>query len=117
MADLTLKTSEDEAICERIADAEDVGPQTFALSYSKSSYNLSHLSSPEMDKVALAMRTAADPAVREKFHCDLMRMVNDQGNMQYRGGNRYYAFHGTNTHNIGIDGLGVVRVSGAWKDK
>lgn len=101
----------------RIADAEDVGPQTFALSYSKSSYNLSHLSSPEMDKVAFAMRTAAEPAVREKFHCDLMRMVNDQGNMQYRGGNRYYAFHGTNTHNIGIDGLGVVRVSGAWKDK
>ncbi len=101
----------------RIGDADDVGPQTFALSYSKSGYNLSRLKLPEMDKVAFAMRTAADPATREKFHCDLMRMVNDQGNMQYRGGNRYYAFHGTNTHNISIDGLGVVRVSGAWKDQ
>lgn len=101
----------------RIGDADDVGPQTFALSYSKSSYNLSRLKSPEMDKAAFAMRTAADPETREKYHCDLMRLVNDQGNMQYRGGNRYYAFHGTNTHNISIGGLGVVRVSGAWKDQ
>lgn len=101
----------------RIGDAEDVGPQTFALTYSESSYNLARFKSPEMDKAAMAMRTAADPAVREEKHCELMRMVNDEGTYTWRGANKYYAFHNTNVHNISFDTLGVVRVSGAWKDK
>merc|ERR1712091_352076 len=42
----------------RIADGADMGPQMFALTRSDSSYNLTGWSSPEMDEVALAMRTA-----------------------------------------------------------
>lgn len=101
----------------RIADSADVGPQTFALSYSKSSYNLTRYKNEDLDKVALGMRTANTPELRDEMHCKLMQAVNQSAHMNYRGGNRYYVFHNKSTHDVSIAGLGTARVWNAWKSK
>ena len=100
----------------RIVDAADVGPQVFALSHSASSYNLTRYKADDLDKVAAAMRTSADPKVREKRLCDLSRLINGSGHMQYRGGNRYYVITSKNVQNVRIMPLGVARVWDAWKN-
>lgn len=99
----------------RVSDAADVGPQLFALSYSKSSYNLTRLKSPELDKVALAMRTAPDKAARETGLCDLSRAINQNANMGFRGANQYYTITRKNVKNVHIVDLGVVQTAYANK--
>jgi ABC-type transport system substrate-binding protein len=99
----------------RVSDMEDVGPQLFALSFSKSSYNLTRLKSPALDKVAMTMRVAADTATRTKGLCDLSRAINQAANMGFRGGNKYYAITGKAVKNVGITLQGRVDVTYASK--
>lgn len=74
----------------RVADALDVGPQLFALSYSKSPYNITRLKLPNLDKLAMGMRTAKTMEGRQKLQCDLVSMINQNGNMAFGPGNRYH---------------------------
>jgi 4-phytase/acid phosphatase/peptide/nickel transport system substrate-binding protein len=99
----------------RIGDANDVGPQLFALAISKSSYNLSRDKSEAFDKAAMAMRTAADRKSRDEGLCTLSRLMNESGSMQFRGGNRYHAITRANVHGVTFHPLGVARVRDAWK--
>lgn len=99
----------------RIGDANDVGPQLFALAFSKSRYNLSHVKSEALDKAAMAMRTAADRNTRDEGLCSLSRLMNESASMTYRGGNRYHAIMRANVQGVTMHPLGVVRVRDAWK--
>lgn len=74
----------------RIADAQDVGPQLFALLYSKSPYNLARYKNPKMDELLVKMRTAPTPAARATAMCDVVRLMNDDVPIQYRGGRKHY---------------------------
>lgn len=55
----------------RIADGADMGPQLFANEFSKSSYNLTGYSSPELDAVAMEMRTTPDRERRLDLQCKI----------------------------------------------
>lgn len=99
----------------RIGDANDVGPQLFALSHSKSRYNLTRLKNEALDKAAMTMRTAATAETRAKGLCDLSRLINQSGNMQYRGGNKYYAITRKDIRNVAITSLGRVQVAYSWR--
>ena len=99
----------------RIADAGDVGPQLFALSFSKSRYNLTRYKNETLDKVSLGYRTAPTQEKRDALGCKLVRIINDSGHMLYRGGNKYYVLTGTNVRNVSIASLGRASVAEAWK--
>lgn len=84
----------------RIQDAQDVGPQLFGLLYSKSPYNLTRYNNPKMDELLVAMRTAATEEARATAMCDVVRLMNDEVPIQYRGGRKHYTIV-----RQGVDGL------------
>ncbi len=98
----------------RIADGADIGPQLFALHHSKSSYNLTGYSTPELDELVVAQRTATDPEARGKMLCEISAIMNQSGHIQYRGGRRYHVFTRNNIKGIPTIWSGVADVTGAW---
>jgi len=74
----------------RVADANDIGPQLFGLSYSKSPYNITRFKTKELDQLSLAMRTAKSPEARRQTECALIAYVNKNMNMRFGPGNQYY---------------------------
>ncbi|WP_416899098.1 MAG: ABC transporter substrate-binding protein [Minwuia sp.] len=74
----------------RIADAQDVGPQLFALLHSKSPYNLTKYNNPKMDELLVKMRTAGTEESRAEAMCNVVRLMNDEVPIQYRGGRKHY---------------------------
>ncbi|MBT3532432.1 MAG: hypothetical protein HN478_01045 [Rhodospirillaceae bacterium] len=101
----------------RVADALDVGPQLFGLSHSKSPYNITRLKTPELDKLSLAMRMAKTMESREQLQCDLVSMINQNGNMAFGPGNRYHILLQKNIKGMrGFTG-GTAYVWYLWKDK
>jgi len=101
----------------RIRDAADIGPQIFALHHSKSSYNLTGYGSEEVDKLAMAMRTAKDMESRQKHLCELAGLMNESGHIQYRGGRRYHAFSRQHVRDVPPLYNGVVDSTSIWLDK
>lgn len=99
----------------RIADGV-VGPQVFGLSHSKSPYNLARYQNPKLDELSLAMRTAKTVAEREKMLCEIAKVWNTEGTIQYRAGNRYHVLTGNNVKGIRPFGQGVPYVWYAWKE-
>ncbi len=101
----------------RIADGADMGPQLFANVFSKSSYNLTGYSSPELDAVAMEMRTTPDRERRLDLQCKISEMINQDGSMLYWGGGRYWAFTSLRVKGVPAPYRGVVDVSRAWIDE
>ncbi len=101
----------------RVADALDVGPQLFGLSYSKSPYNITRNKSSELDKLSLAMRMAKTVESRQKLQCDLVAYINNTSNMAFGSGNRYFIMMQPNVRGMrGFTG-GTAYVWYLWKDK
>ena len=94
-----------------------MGPQLFAYAYSDSSYNLTGLKSPELDKLALAMRTTPDGEKRLELQCELTRVFNEEGTILYWGGGRYWAFTSPRMKGVPDPYRGVVDVTRAWIDE
>ncbi len=101
----------------RIADGADIGPQIFVNIFSKSSYNLTGFSSPELDAKAMAMRTSKDRDERLQLQCDLIQAINEDGSMLYWGGGRYWAFTTKRVKGVPAPYRGVVDVTRAWIDE
>ena len=101
----------------RIADSADIGPQLFGLHHSKSSYNLTHYKSDDMDKLVLAQRMSTDKAARDKLLCQIATVMNESGHIQYRGGRRYHVFARNYVKGMPTIWSGLADVSGVWIDK
>lgn len=67
-----------------------------------------------MDKLALAMRTAATREDRMARQCELSAAINASGSMLFRGGGRYFAFTGKRVKNVPPPYRGAVDVTRAW---
>ena len=101
----------------RVADSIDVGPQLFALSYSKSPYNITRNKTKELDRLALGMRVAKDMKTREAMQCKLVAYINKTGNMAFGPGNRYHVITQPNIHGMRGFSYGTPYVWYMWKDK
>ena len=101
----------------RIADAADVGPQLFALHHSKSPYNLTHIKDPNLDKLVLGMRTAADAKRRDELQCEISRYINNSGHIQYGGGRFYYVFTQQKVMDLPPPYTGVSELTSVWLDQ
>ncbi len=100
----------------RVADSIDVGAQLFALSYSKSPYNITRNKKPELDQLALGMRTAKTMELREKMQCKLAAYINKTGNMAFGGGNRYHIITQPNIKGMRAFSYGTPYVWYLWKE-
>jgi 4-phytase/acid phosphatase/peptide/nickel transport system substrate-binding protein len=100
----------------RIADAGGVGPQLFALSHSESPYNIARMKDPELDKLALAMRTAKSPEDRAKLECELSAWINESGHIGFRTGNRYYIINRPSVEGMMPFTYGTAYVWYMWKE-
>lgn len=76
------------------------GPQLFALLYSKSPCHLTRYGNPKMDEMLLATRQSPTMDERMKHMCDVVRLMNDEAPIQYRGGRKHYV-----VTRKGIEGL------------
>ena len=101
----------------RVADAIDVGSQLFALSYSKSPYNITRFKNKKLDMLALGMRTAKDQATREALQCKLAASINKSANMAFGPGNRYHIILQPNIKGMRGFSYGTPYVWYMWKDK
>ena len=99
----------------RVADAMDVGPQLFGLSHSKSPYNITRHKTDDLDKLALAMRTAPTMEKRKALQCDLVRSINQAGNMRFGPGSRYHVITRPNIKGMRAFGMGSPYVWYLWK--
>lgn len=98
----------------RIADTGDIGPQLFALLHSKSPYNLAHYKSEEMDKLVLAMRTAATPEARKTAMCAVVHKMNQDAPIVWASGRTHNAIAKKNLKGLRPLYQGVVDVRFAW---
>ena len=101
----------------RIADALDIGPQLFGLSFSKSPYNITRFKEPALDKLSLGMRTAKTMELRQKLQCDLAAYINNASNMAFGSANRYYILMQPNVQGMRGFTMGTAYVWYLWKDK
>jgi ABC-type transport system substrate-binding protein len=101
----------------RVADANNIGPQLFGLSFSKSPYNITRYKSPELDKLAMAMRTATSPENRSVRECNVIAHINDAANMRFAPGNRYHIVMRKNVKGVIPFTFGSAYVWKMWKEK
>ena len=101
----------------RVGDSIDVGSQLFALSFSKSPYNITRNKKPELDKLALAMRMAPTMKKREEMQCKLVAYINNTGNMAFGSGNLYHIIMQPNVKGMRGFSFGAPYVWYLWKDK
>ncbi|MCH9671281.1 MAG: hypothetical protein K0U93_07525 [Gammaproteobacteria bacterium] len=99
----------------RVADAMDVGAQLFGLSHSKSPYNITRNKNDELDKIALAMRTAPTAEKRKALQCDLVRYINKTGNMRFGPGSRYHVITRPGINGMRAFTMGSAYVWYMWK--
>ncbi len=101
----------------RIADVADVGPQLFALLYSKSPYNLTQYKNPAMDALVYGQRIEVDPVKRQQKLCKVSEFMNQQAMILYTSGRRHHAFAYQFVKNLGPMRQGVPDQRNLWLDK
>ena len=98
----------------RISSRPDLGPSLFAMFHSKSKRNFSHYSTPELDQLLEAQRVETDPVKRSDLLCRIVRQVNQDAPILYRGGMRYHVIAGKRVRGISGINRGIVPLTEAW---
>lgn len=101
----------------RMSSRPDQGPALFNMFHSQSKANYSHYSRPEMDRLLLAQRLENDPVKRNELLCQIIRMINDDVPILYRGGMRYHVIARRSVQGISELNAGILQLTDAWIDK
>ena len=94
----------------------DMGPITTAILHSKSPWNVSGYSDPEMDKLLVELKMATAPEQREELMCRIARKANSEVPFIFIFGRTYHLFYKNHIKNLnlpkhGEEGLKLVN---AW---
>ncbi len=101
----------------RIPGSKDMGPQLYRTFHSKSPTNYTGYTNPGMDELLEAQRREMDPEKRTGMLCNIIRQLNDDAVLLYRGGRRRTLVARKKILNI-TDVSGVkVNLSTAWIDE
>lgn len=95
----------------RIPDSPDLAPQLFSAVHSTSQTNNSGVSSPEMDAAADAMRLATTREESLALQCDVIRHMNEQVSMLWRGGGRYHVISNQRAQDMPPPWRGIIDVT------
>ena len=74
----------------RIPAMLDYGPLLSSYFFSKSKRNVTGYNNPEMDQLLKAQSRETDAAKREKIMCEIIRILNEDAVILYRGGKRFH---------------------------
>ncbi len=101
----------------RIPGSKDMGTQLYRTFHSKSPTNYARYSSPVMDELLEAQRKEPDSEKRDKILCKIVKQLNDDAVILYRGGRRRNIITRKKIRDI-TDVSGVkVNLSTAWIDE
>ncbi len=95
----------------RIPDSPDLGPQLYAAVHSLSRTNNSGVSTPEMDAAAEAMRLAGTRDEALALQCEVVRHINEQVSMLWRGGGRYHVISNQRAQDMPTPWRGIIDVT------
>jgi ABC-type transport system substrate-binding protein len=82
--------------------------------HSKSRANFSRYKNPEMDKLLVAQRMETDPEKRKQLLCKIVRLINQDVPIIYRGGRRHSMITTQNVKGIKQITYGIVPLADAW---
>ncbi len=101
----------------RIPGSKDMGPQLYRTFLSTSPTNYTGYNNPGMDELLEAQRRETDPEKRTGMLCNIVRQLNEDAVLLYRGGRRRTLVARKKIRNI-TDVSGVkVNLSTAWIDE
>lgn len=98
----------------RISSQSDQGPSFFRMFHSKSRANFSRYKNPEMDKLLVAQRMETGPEKRKQLLCKIVRLINQDVPIIYRGGMRHSMIATQNVKGIKQITYGIVPLADAW---
>ncbi len=98
----------------RISSQPDQGPSFFRMFHSKSRANFSRYKNPEMDKLLVAQRMETDPDKRKQLLCKIVRLINQDVPIIYRGGMRHSMIASQKVKGIKQITYGIVPLADAW---
>lgn len=98
----------------RIPSRPDQGPAFFRMFHSKSRANFSRYKNPEMDKLLVAQRMETDPEKRKQLLCKIVRLINQDVPIIYRGGRRHSMIANQKVKGIKQITYGIVPLADAW---
>jgi 4-phytase/acid phosphatase/peptide/nickel transport system substrate-binding protein len=96
----------------------DMGPSTTVSLFSKSPWNVTGYTNPEVDQLLMKQRLSTDPAVRTRTWCAIAQKVNQDAPFLYLFGRQYYFFARNYVKNINPPSLGEEGVQfDLWLDR
>lgn len=101
----------------RIPTRTDIGTSLYTTFYSKSRHNVMGYSNIELDGLLEAQRIETDPEKRQKLHCDIARIINEDVPIIFRGGQGYNILAGEHVKGFTDFKNGIARLSDIWIDK
>lgn len=101
----------------RIPPTKDFGPKFYAKFHSRSPGNFTGYASPEMDRLLEAQRVETDAARRKALLCRIVRQLNRDVPIIYRGGRRYHTITRKKLRGM-TDAPGfTIDLASAWLDE
>lgn len=95
----------------RIPDSPDLGPQLFSAVHSTSQTNHTGVSTPEMDAAAERMRLASTREESLEAQCAVIRHMNREVPLLWRGGGRYHVITNQRAQNMPTPWRGIIDVT------
>jgi 4-phytase/acid phosphatase/peptide/nickel transport system substrate-binding protein len=97
-----------------IPGVDEMGPTTQVTFSSKSPFNLSGYSSPEVDQLLQQQRVSLDEAARSEALCGIARKVNADAPFLYLFGRKYHLFSTTKVRNLPPPRNEYIKLSNVW---
>ena len=98
----------------RIPPGLDQGPGLFMSYHSGSRRNITGYHSPEMDKLLTAQNRESDPEKRKEILCRIIRRLNEDAVILYRGGKRFHVISRPEVRGIDPIRYGIPSLAGVW---
>ncbi len=101
----------------RIPPSRDHGPQLYRSFHSQSPTNFTGYNNPDMDRLLEMQRVETDAARREEIWCKIVRQLNNDVPLLYRGGRRFHFVARKKIRDM-MDTPGfMVDLASAWLDE
>ncbi len=101
----------------RMPSGSDLGAGFYAAFHSKSRANVTGYTNPKMDALLVGQLMETDPAKREQILCDIVRLLNKDAPIIYRGGQGYHILAGSHVKGFVDFKNGIAQLSDLWIER
>ena len=101
----------------RMPSAVDLGATLYTSFHSKSRGNVTGYNSPQMDALLEAQMTETDLTRRRQILCDIVKLINQDVPIIYRGGQEYHVLAGSYVRGFHDFKNGIAQISELWLNR